>query len=1043
MSSGPTLDDESIHERDFAHRRQRVRRTGGFLLQQPSPPSSHSQSSPQPPHGGGLRIDKTRDRPAMDPTQLVHMALNLSESRRRNASNTSRTSTPAQRKGSTSGSASHTNTGGSSLSHYLGEQRRISRNMSPRAPNHTGPRRMSMSLSSATLARRDRARAYLELRAEYMRLLDYLPPLKQDANAPGNHFFSATNVPGSPHAALTRTSSYANNQHPLGRLYNPLQAIRNRRIRARERHPLPHAPEAFADPDHVSDWVDRVEQRAAGPGYRFADRVALPDLLSDHDPNPDVPLNKPTNPHIGWGCTPEELLADACWLEQGDNKTIIEDRHGHKLFPSREQQKHEPFPPRLSKEIAIDHTTGDESEHGSERGRRRRLLPAIRGESRLRKAKSPRKHSVDSSDSSDSSDSDTDAARSRRSVDVQNNTGPLALQMKNLLEQQAKVGHIDTPDTPDKWGRSHGNVRSESTVRQSLEVPRFTNGHVEGYGHERKVSKTPNPQPRSNLMSPSTTDEPRSSFEDLDSSHSTAPNTPLHTRHFPHIGSDFSPPPSRAGSDLGKSKRSKLGIFHSNQDPSKHEKHGQKQNTTHDKHDRHDKYDKHEKHDKHDKHKHDDSTGAVKNLLGHRKNDSVSSLPSPDKLRRRETHESREPHSAVTRFFKGVKHEGSKVGEKIFRRDRQDDSDADTAPDRSSMDLDVDDYHPPTITRTATHSTADSITSKSGRYHLELPSFRPAHEFTDEDNDSSLEHHVSRQARERRHSRSPRFDRLAPPRMDLDRMSRASSTTSIVPVRSHGQEHMSKVLAKPGGVFHGDLPPTALKSRSDGRRPSRPKLDDKRQWSITNSHSERRKADVPSQADIARVRALFLCSGVKAKELSRRAATPSTHPPPFLRAAAATADTPLISVPKKEEHVLAARLLLRNLEASTAALDTATSRFRSTTAHALAQQIDDLRRAVDDDLMPRVFAAGDAAVRITSDVSGQGPLQVKQVSDEIERLLRARRRRMVWLGSVGWNMLEWALVGVMWWVWLVVVLVGAVRRVLGAGVGVVRWLVWL
>jgi hypothetical protein len=40
-------------------------------------------------------------------------------------------------------------------------------------------------------------------------------------------------------------------------------------------------------------------------------------------------------------------------------------------------------------------------------------------------------------------------------------------------------------------------------------------------------------------------------------------------------------------------------------------------------------------------------------------------------------------------------------------------------------------------------------------------------------------------------------------------------------------------------------------------------------------------------------------------------------------------------------------------------------------------------------------------------------------------------------------MVEWALVAVMWFVWLIVVLVGSVKRVLGFALGVVRWLLWL
>jgi hypothetical protein len=198
-----------------------------------------------------------------------------------------------------------------------------------------------------------------------------------------------------------------------------------------------------------------------------------------------------------------------------------------------------------------------------------------------------------------------------------------------------------------------------------------------------------------------------------------------------------------------------------------------------------------------------------------------------------------------------------------------------------------------------------------------------------------------------------------------------------------------------------------------------------------------------TQADIARVRALFLCSGVKAKEINRRASAKRSPPPDFLARAAATANRELTSVPRKEEHVLAARILMRELESSTRSLSASTQHFRNKTIRELTEAITELRSKVDSDLMPRIFEGGDVAVRITSEISGQGPLQVKQITDDIDRMMRARRRRMRWLRGLGWMLVEWALVAFMWWLWLVVVLIGSVKKVFGFGWGVARWLLWL
>jgi hypothetical protein len=1135
---------DSVSEQDFARRRQRVRRSGGFLLDSsfPSGPRTghaahhargedtkgkRSSRHLEIPHGDGqqddarraaaaealpatpanvrvqdndgLRMGKLRknaraadpaphaQQPAIDPNQLVHMALNLSESRRRNINagpllaSQSRASSGVQREGSFSN-----NGAGGSLRQYLNEQRRASRNMSPMGGKSSPSRHMSMSMqrsgsmafpgsqginpSAATVARRDKAREYIELRIEYLRLLEYLPPLKLDANAPGNFFVSSNNVPGSPHAQLTRVPSYAGKQHDLGRPYNPLQYIRNRRSRALERRALGHPPDEFTDVHEIRDWVDLVEQQSRHPQYRQADGVALPKLHDDH-PNSIEP-SKPPRPHKGWVFSPQEMLADAYWLEHGDNKTIIENRHGRKIFPQKEVPNSDLLLPRASKEysekrrrswvegvsgVAADSPSGAESEKGSERGRKRRLLPAFRADSPRHGKHSRRGSRLRTNNDSDSSDSDAESwtRRPRIVVDEEQNTGPLALQLENMLKQQTneaqeKSPAIISPDTPNKWGRNQPSESETKVSRDSLDVPRVGNGFT-SMDHPGYFKMPPHVRTNTTLGDDI---EPRSSFEDLDV---TAPNSPLLQKRFPHIGTNSSPPPSRDSSVTRKSRRSKLNPFHTHEGSDDHT-HGHQldpEPVATDKKWR-SRHTSEETHDNgHVGHAIMAAPSAVKSLLTHRKNESTSSLPSPEKIRRKD---SQEPHSAVTRFFKGVKHEGSKVGGFVFRRDRTDDDDTDTMSDSHTADYGTDTsvkgnkYHRPTFSRSATATTAETATPKQDdRYHLELPSFRPAHESSMDVNGKFSGDHISRQNRERQNSRSPRFDRLAPPRMDLERLSTASSQITLDAGRRRSQDRMDQLLAHPGGVGQSGLPVTGLKDRHSPedvhRSSSRPTLDGRRHWSIADEdgHILHRKTngEIVTQAEIARVRALFLCSGVKAKEINRRALAKRSPPADFLARAAATANRELVPVPKKEEHVLAARILMRELESSTRSLSASTQHFRNKTVKDLTELITELRSRIDSDLMPRIFEGGDTAVRITSEVSGQGPLQVKQITDDIDRMLRARRRRMRWLRGFGWMLVEWALVAFMWWLWLVVVFVGSVKKVAGFGLGAVRWLLWL
>ncbi|KAF2876966.1 hypothetical protein BDV95DRAFT_482066 [Massariosphaeria phaeospora] len=1101
---GSPLMGEAIHEQDFAERRHRNRNSGGFLLDSTfsgGPKTRYSHAHVEHPkskrssrhlhdhtvNGQQGRL-RTRDgllssnsplsrelrptdqdtadrtsragpadqsqqampRQTIDPNQIVHMALNLSESRRRNLSagqllipQPQAPSAVRQQDGNFRNYSAD-----SSLRQYLNEQRRTSRHISPAGGRTTpsGSRQSSTSMvrsgslplqgggqaniSPGTIARRDKARAYIELGIEYLRLLDFLPPLKPDSSAPGNFTFTASNMPGSPHAQLTRVPSYAGKQHEFGRAYNPLQLIRNRRGRARERKGLDHAPEEFLDTDSVREWIDRVEMQAQAEHYRHQDGVSLPKFHDDHQ-REDV-FSKPGRLRMGWSFTPQELLADAHWLEQGDNKALAEDRYGRKIFPSKEPQKQDLLQPRASKDhpekrrkswvdglpgLSTDPATGDESEPTSERGRKRRLLPAFRAESPKHKKHGRKGARPLSSVYAESSGSDSDSRKPGSMVDVNDNTGPLALKVKEMMEEEARKAEsrspaIISPDTPDKWGRDHPDTVDERTSRISHESSRPANGSV-GLGSNHSSLKLP-PKIRTNpTLSLDLDREPRISLDDLDS---TAPNTPLHTKKFPHIGVDLSPPRSREPSTTRKPKKSRLDFFRSHDINKAHRhEHKYEQDLAGS-----DKTRAPERHSEEIVEGNGLGTAlfaapsAVKSLLTHRRNESVSSLHSPSREYRKDTKEYPEPSSAVTRFFKGVKNERHKVGGFVFGKDRSaDDSDTDSAsihqtPNESDTDEDdikADRKVRPGAIRSVT--TGSVTTKKNGRYHLELPTFRSANPAQADDNEvnaTDADHPITRQSRARANSRSARFDKLAPPRMDLTSISGKSNGDVSYPLSpSRSQDQMSKVLARPGRPS-GGLPMTSLANpqldNNREHRNSRPTLEGSRHWSIADDDDNnlhlKNTPKIVTASDIARIRALFICSGVKASEIARRAHSRRANPAGFLTRAAKAARVELFPVARKEEHVLAARILVRNLETSTQALHTSTEQFQTATVKDITSKINTLRSRVESELFPQVLNSGDEAVRITSDVSSSAPLAVKQLSDEIDKMIRARKRRLRW-----------------------------------------------
>ena len=234
-----------------------------------------------------------------------------------------------------------------------------------------------------------------------------------------------------------------------------------------------------------------------------------------------------------------------------------------------------------------------------------------------------------------------------------------------------------------------------------------------------------------------------------------------------------SPPPSR-GRDAVKSKRSKLDIFRSDES-AKGQKHGSESGNTG---------------KRRGKQAAEDvpsrtasrspmpaSPGVRRSPFPQRNNDSIGSVNTPEY--RKDYKEPREPSSAVSRFLKGVKSEGSKVGEFIFRRDRPaEDSDSSSEsdyqmPERSEPGNSGNTEELWDDGRGAGAATTGNSSKTTGQYHVALPTFRSQNDI--DDASGRTDDPVSSQVRARANSRSPRFDSLAPPRIDVEYFSTASS----------------------------------------------------------------------------------------------------------------------------------------------------------------------------------------------------------------------------------------------------------------------------
>ena len=117
--------------------------------------------------------------------------------------------------------------------------------------------------------------------------------------------------------------------------------------------------------------------------------------------------------------------------------------------------------------------------------------------------------------------------------------------------------------------------------------------------------------------------------------------------------------------------------------------------------------------------------------------------------------------------------------------------------------------------------------------------------------------------------------------------------------------------------------------------------------------------------------------------------------------------------------------------------------FRNDSVPQLRTRMDELRQRAAEQLTMKVHEAADEADSFIYDLNTHQTLAVKQVHDAIDELIRVRRRRLGLLRRVGFTLLEWMVLGLMWWLWFLVV---AWRLLRSAAQGVwrgVRWLLWI
>ncbi|KAL8816148.1 MAG: hypothetical protein Q9223_004792 [Gallowayella weberi] len=1030
-----------------------------------------------------------------DPAQIVNLALKLSESRRRIVSGgglsplytngNRRQVSSEQNAGRLSGS--YDSIGGANLRRHLNEQRRISRRSSPRSSpqfaespspgssrsidgrdtspstryfNCEEPHNLVLKPSRATLARAERARIAFELSYEYRRLLQYLPPLP---------------IPS--HSRFTRSKSGSDSETPasdhLGRAYDPLQYIRNRKVRRRERKQFDAEAEGFHDLDRVKFWVDTIASEREATSATGENQNVLPPLQmvqadpqaqltqtalsADGSARTDARPTKSEGQHVDWEFTPWALLADAAWLSHEENLKLIEDAKGNKVLPQKKLSKENT--PRTS----LEKTRGPDRRSLSLVRRRvyDERQPAefdtpkkksrIRGHTRgkstepnsLNDYESPRarkgrwhrgfgrSRSPSSSEESMADDLDGYAWGNHSDRDGLDSAA-LKRQMMKLLAKEIEEDPLSNPK-PNEAAQKRADRMAVDDEQQAKETP-VKPSQRQGVTPEEGTPQTSSirsHQRAKSSLEPQRGRQSRSTFDDLGD---TAPNSPSTFQFGPSIFINRSAPNSRSVSPKKPLPSRLRPSFRNSSKPrrtvSEHNIPGLAQSST----------------EARLPHTSDFEPAGSHQAI--QKSDSASNLLSPvtaelfgKRFRRMNNSsasikggkESKDPDSKFRGLLKGTRiaelvgSEVSRVGDMIWRRDgsnlSQPNSPVTTrAPEDSETDgeLSTMENSPETDLSRVTTTTDDGYLTKTGQpryHHPNLPTFRSSVLQASPGSPKAIspgDHPITRQQlAQKARGRSSKFERLAPPKIDMRNVSpsaspplsriqtkdtdvsrNTSTSRSEHRVRS-ADRRLNDVLGIPGATRTG-VAPTGLATLSS-KNNNRPGMGD-RQWSISDRSVSNTRTGTVTKRDIARVRALLLSSGIKANEIARQAET--VDDPPFLpqlREIHRRWDGERKSiprVPRQQEHLLTAKLIVQEIDGTNQRLRDAAEVFSDTTAEGLHQRLKDMDTYVSSNLFSAVRGSVDDADNLSTELTTTHTLAVKRVNDAVESVLRRRRRRL-------------------------------------------------
>lgn len=143
------------------------------------------------------------------------------------------------------------------------------------------------------------------------------------------------------------------------------------------------------------------------------------------------------------------------------------------------------------------------------------------------------------------------------------------------------------------------------------------------------------------------------------------------------------------------------------------------------------------------------------------------------------------------------------------------------------------------------------------------------------------------------------------------------------------------------------------------------------------------------------------------------------------------------------EHMLASAAVSREINVAEQVFIRKANYFTDSTVLELRRIIDRIREDIETELSPRLAVVADGADGLNEELTTTCTLAVKGINDEVAAMARRKRRQLRWVRRGGYVLLEWVVLGVMWWVWLVVVVFNIIRAVFRGFVGTIRWILWI